>query len=207
MLNESNKASHFYIRFCCTAWGMKLSAAISEAFLTFPGRDRPVCRAVPSPVELCPAVAPCNASVGFSAIALDLRPAVNESSTQSAGSSRRQFGVSLLGCEGRDTRGICRHHPLRCLWHRPAGAELLLRPCKQAATKAPSSPLSAPAARGGVLPSFQTRMQSQGAAEASHFWQKDLIPMKVSAAFTPPFNNMATFSCMRLISSLPRLEK
>lgn len=51
VLQVKQSWSYFYIHLDGTAWAMKLSAAISEAFLIFPCRDWPVCCAVTAPCK------------------------------------------------------------------------------------------------------------------------------------------------------------
>lgn len=89
MFNKSNKTSFiFTFIFTVLAWGMKLSAANSEAFLVFPCRACPVCHAVLGclcvQVELYPVTAACKVQVrvSFSGITLDPHPGISGSKTQ-----------------------------------------------------------------------------------------------------------------------------
>lgn len=119
---------------------MKLSAAISEAFLIFPRRDRPVCHAVQCCLVCAGWTLPCHSSLQsaseFQCNHSEFAPRYKWKQHPSAGKSKQRFGEYLLACEGSDTRQVCQPHLVPGLLHLLPRVELLLHPYKQAATNA-----------------------------------------------------------------------
>lgn len=117
---------------------MKLSAAISEAFLIFPCRDCPVCQPTLCCLVCAGRTLPCHSSLqSASEFQWDyFRSAPRWEKHPSTGMSKQHFGEYLLACEGRDTRQICQPHLVPGLLHLLPRVELLLHPYKQAVTSA-----------------------------------------------------------------------
>lgn len=123
---------------------MKLSAAISEAFLiSLPG-DCPVCHAVLCCLMCAGWTLPCHSSLQsasdseFQCHYFGSAPRCKWEQHPNAGRSKQRFGEYLLACDSTDTRQIS--HFVPGLLHLLPRVELPLHPCKQAATNVHNHP-------------------------------------------------------------------